>query len=616
MDRRLFLACALLSFCAASGATTPAELLAQVRTASGAEHWQPLQQIELEGTIVAGRLTGTFNELASLVDARRVSHYDLQVLAGAEGFDGSVIWHASAAGLVDIDESEDGMRQAVSESFLSSRGYLKAQIGSLQPKLRQVKGFAIVSITPPGGNLVELWIDTHSHLIARVDLPVTKQIIRWSDYRRVHGIMLPHRIEWVDSSNNLQVVSVAAYKVSAALDPARLRKPESRLLDTQFAEGQRTLPAYIESGNIFVEVTINDASPALFILDTGAGINVLTPAAAKHLNIAALGDLNATGIGEKQTAMALTRVSKLQVGPVLMHDQEFGIVPLPKLSIWRNGHEDSAAGLLGYQFFRRVRVTIDYDNVNVTLAPLHTCDDLPAQAARLYMDDSHTPRVPLNVAGSETLWELDTGNSGSLIMSGTLAERLGVPLDAGAVVVNRGGVGGHSRERLLRFSELTLGSYQLAAPILAVSDQKSGALAGAGFNGNIGYSLLRNFNLTIDYECRFLALTPSRLYGMVQPSDGAGVRWIPDDAGNWRVLHVIPGSPAAAANLRAGDELVTAGHASGAALTRGFLRALQEQPPGTPVPLTLRRSNQLYAVELRLQDFVPKWQPGNGDIPR
>lgn len=64
------------------------------------------------------------------------------------------------------------------------------------------------------------------------------------------------------------------------------------------------------------------------------------------------------------------------------------------------------------------------------------------------------------------------------------------------------------------------------------------------------------------------------------------------------VLHVMKGSPAEAAGLQAGDELVAAGDVSGELLTRAFLRDLQTRPAGTKVALQLKRGDRMYRQEV------------------
>ncbi|HKE94225.1 MAG TPA: aspartyl protease family protein [Povalibacter sp.] len=597
----------LLLHCMDTMAASPAHVLALAREASGGERWDRIGQIEFRGAVEVAGLTGQADEIDSLADGRRVTHFDLKVASGANGFDGNAVWQASGAGLVDIDETPAGRRRAIAESFLSRRAWLDPRAVELKPTLRSEKDFDVVSFTPRGGDPVELWVDTHTHLLARAVLPVSRSEIRWSDYRRVEGLMLPHRIESVEADDNPSVLVVDSYTMSATPDAARLRKPDSHLSDTQVSGGSRTLPVHVENGHVYLEASINDAPPAVFILDTGAGANILTPEAARKFRVETQGSLNASGVGEEQVAAALATVSSVRVGPATLRDQGFAVLELPPLTAHREGREDPVAGLLGYDFLRRLRVTLDYDAASLTLEPLRTCGEQPQRSVRLFLDDQHIPRVPLSIDGVEALWSLDVGDAGSLTMSPAVAQMLRVPPDAGVSAVTGGGVGGLTHARLLRFDALQLGPFRLDAPVVAISRQNGGVFAEARFGGNLGYGILRNFTLTFDYECRVLELAPSHLYGTPAPYNGLGATWREAD-GAWRVVDAMPGSPAEAAGLRTGDELVSANDTSGTALTRAWLDNLQNQPPGTRVTLAWRRDREIHEASVALKDFVPRFQ--------
>lgn len=592
---------------AAQAAATAAEVLQQARAASGGTRWNAVAQIELRGTMSVGDLHGTYNELVSLRDARRVASYDLSVLAGAEGFDGSVPWHSDAAGLVDVDTSDSGRQRSLATSFISNRRFLDPTLRANEITLKRIDGFDVISIATTGSAPVQLWVDPHTHLVVRSALPESKEETRWLDYRKVGGLLLPHRLESTDGNNNVQTVLVERYVIRAKLDEPRFARPRSNLRDTEIRAEGRTLPAYIEGGHVYIEASLNEAGPALFVLDTGASINVLTPAAAGKFGVDAGGSLNGSGVGEQQVSVGLTKIPKLRVGPATLLNQSFAVISLPPLTVRREGREEQAAGLLGYDFFRRLRITIDYEASVVKVEPLRSCDYEAARAVRMYLDDQRVPRIPVAISGIEARWSLDVGDAASLTMSATLAQRFGVPPEAGIATVSEGGVGGVTRGRLLQFDHVTVGPYRLDAPIVTVSEQKSGAFADPRFGGNIGYGTLRNFILTFDYECQRLELAPSRRYGTATPVEALGVTWQRNSSGNLQVLDVMQGSPADAAGVHEGDELIDANGMTGSQLTKGELRELQSQPPGSALTLTLRRAGRPYEVKVVLGEFIPKF---------
>lgn len=597
---------ALFFFCIPAFATTPAQVIDRMREAMGGARWAEIAQIELAGALQLGGMHGHIGEVVSTRDARRTTSFDLSVLTGASGYDGTHAWNSDGSGLVDIDESAAGKRNAISTSFVANRLYLNPRITLPDAMLRNEENHHVITFTPEGGEAIELWVDASTHLVTRSVLPRSNETTEWSDYRRTAGLMLPYRAESNDSSNNLQSIAIETYRVSEQLDARKFEKPRSRATDTVIAEDTLPLAAHVEGGHVYIEARINDAPPALLILDTGASVNVLTPQAAKKLGIDAEGSLNATGVGESQVGVSLATASSVRVGPATLRKQMFAIIPLPAISLMRNGHSEPIAGLLGYDFFRRLRVTIDYARQTVQLQPLQACGTRTSSSVPLYLDDSRIPRIPLTIADETSLWTLDLGDAGSLTMSSALARKLGIPTDAGVATMREGGVGGTTRSRLLQLDEARIGGFQLREPIVNITEQKTGAFADPNFAGNIGYGTLRQFVPTLDYECRSLVLSPSPLFGTPAPYDGAGITWKPGDDRTWRVLHVMPGSPAAAAGIQADDMLISINDNAASTLTRAKLGELQSASPGTPLELQVRRGDQHIVAKLTLARFIPR----------
>jgi predicted aspartyl protease len=603
---RILLASLLLV--GSANAATPSQVIDLTREAMGGARWSEVAQIEYSGELQVAGMRGSIGEIVSTRDPRRVTHFDLSVIAGASGFDGVHVWNSDASGLVDIDDSEGGKQHAISTSYVANRLFLNPSAALVDATLRREDKFEVITFTPEGGEPIELWIDANTHLVARTALPRSRETAEWSDYRETDGLLLPYRLDSNDSSNNPQTVVIGEYRIGRQLTTERFAKPVSRANDTQVEAGSRKVPAYVEGGHVYVEASIDGSAPALFILDTGASANVLTPQAATKFGIESQGSLNATGVGESQVGASLATVSSVRIGPATLSKQMFAIIPLPPISLVRNGSEEPIAGLLGYDFFRRLRVTIDYAGQTVELMPLQACTAREQSSVPLYLDDSRVPRIPLTIAGQEALWTLDLGDAGSLTMSAALAQKLGIPTDAGVATIREGGVGGTTRSRLLQFDEIAIASHRLRDPIVNISEQKTGAFADPNFAGNIGYGTLRNFIPTFDYECRTLELARSTLFGTPPRFDGAGVTWRRGEDGLWRALHVMPGSPAAAAGLQAGDVLVSMNEHAASTLTRGKLGELQSAEPGSTLALTIERGEKQRDVQFTLARFIPRYE--------
>jgi predicted aspartyl protease len=603
---------AVLSLAAISiaNATDAERVLAQVREATGGARWDQVRAISYDAILEAAGLEGEMHSIESLRDGRSANRFDLGVTGGAEGNDGTASWTADAAGLVDIADSEPALSKARTERFLTARRYLEPTLDVSEWDLNtredaSGRTFQIVGFKPRSGDPVELWIDD-SHHIAKLVLSADGQTIEWSDYREVDGLLLPHRIG-TTSDGNLTTETITKYRVGSRIDAAKLARPRSKLRDVRMIGRNATLAATVEGGHLFVRASIGDHAPRVFVLDTGAGINVLTPEAAKEFGIASSGSINASGVGEQQVAVSLTRVAKLRVGPATLTDQSFAIIPLPFASVRIDGRPEVPVGLLGYDFFRRFRVTLDYAGQRVGIAPLSRSCAMPGpQAVQIFLDEDRTPEILARLDGVEAQWTIDVGASGPLTVARHVAERLGIAPDAGALFISQGGVGGATRERQLEFGRFEIGSLRVDRPIGGVSQQTAGAFASPRFGGNIGYETLRRFKMTFDYECRLVSLEPSREFASPEERDRSGVRWTRTPDGRRVAFHVVDGSPAALAGLAKDDQMLTINDRDSAEVIGDEISALQSAAPGSVVRYRIKRGEDTREIEVTLADFIPR----------
>lgn len=86
--------------------------------------------------------------------------------------------------------------------------------------------------------------------------------------------------------------------------------------------------------------------------------------------------------------------------------------------------------------------------------------------------------------------------------------------------------------------------------------QKSGSLTSDAYDGLIGPEVLRQFTVTFDYGALAMFLEKNARYGRADRWDGTGM-WLGQRGDAFAVLDVMPGSPAADAGLRVGDEIMS-----------------------------------------------------------
>lgn len=148
-----------------------------------------------------------------------------------------------------------------------------------------------------------------------------------------------------------------------------------------------------ENPLIFVPVSVNGQAPRPFLLDTGAGLCMLTSEFAARLGIERLEEKKGMGAGG-QLAVHLGRVQSFALGEAQLADLQVAITgDLHKICSARSEHLAAAVvdflaplgravseelhGIVGYNFLRQFRVTIDYPRSVVRFDPTSAADRTP-----------------------------------------------------------------------------------------------------------------------------------------------------------------------------------------------------------------------------------------------
>ena len=117
-----------------------------------------------------------------------------------------------------------------------------------------------------------------------------------------------------------------------------------------------TVPIQLAGGSTYVSVRVNTrAEDALFLLDTGSSITILTPLFAKRLELAIPKDgrqLELIGIGGHKVRVPLVTVERLAVGAASVDNM--GVVVYDAVPDAR-----TVDGILGLDFLKRFRFTVD-----------------------------------------------------------------------------------------------------------------------------------------------------------------------------------------------------------------------------------------------------------------
>ena len=570
----------------------PGPLIEAARAATGGTAWDQVRVLHRFLTLSAGGLEGSMEAWADPSHGRAASRYTLGPDSGAEGWDGRTAWSADWAHRVHAAEGAD-LALLRATAFWSSFGFLlperlRVPVEAAGTRTESGKTFDLVRFSPPGAVPVLVWFERASHLPLKLTLlraePVTIRLIDW---RRAGGLTLPFTTETstglvrYDATSRLDHVAL-----EAPGEPDPFAPPPAPPPDYVFADAKPAVMPLEPIGTaVLVDVMIDGHGPYSFALDSGSS-DVIDSGLARELGLPVVGAFRGRGAGEGAVDIGLTRVAALSVGDLTLRDQLLRVVPL---DFDLGGTQPAYRGLIGFELFDRLIVRLDHELRQLTLTE---------PAGWTYAGDGKL--VPFRFHGRVPVTEgvidlvpgrftLDTGQGNSLTLYRPFIEASGivnkyVPKFTTIVSV---GVGGTVTAGVTRAHLLKLGGVDVSAPVLYLSQQRTGAFADPDVAGNVGEGVFERFNVTFDYGRRqsFFERTPH--YG-----DGDSLRLLTlkREQSGMRVLSVLPGGPAADAGIKAGDLIELLEGSEAQYLDYWTLRRMFSRPAGTRLRLHVRRS--------------------------
>ena len=600
---RIAIALAGLASAAAAAGT---DILGQARQASGGGAWARVRSIVAEGRIETPGMKGSFREVVDRTKPRMMRREDYGIVRYDQAWSGTAHWRQNNRGGVHAIDSEFGKQSALTEEWLAQRRYLEpgaagASLSGEENRSEADASYVVVTATPPHGQPVELWFDATTHLLARTvrRMNLDTEIRRYSDYREVGGVKLPFVVVEGEDPASATTSIATSCRLDAARD-ADFAAPRPRK-DWTLPGGRTTVPIRHE-GYVTLEARINGHAPLEFILDTG-GHDILTPEAAKALGLEGEGAGTSGGSGEGKVSEQYVRVKSLQVGAMTMRDQVFTILPMSYGSIEQDPRPP-LAGIIGLELFERFAVRVDYRRLQLTLTPLETFRHSgPGVAIPLSFNDDE-PLVPGTLDGRPGDFGIDTGNTGTLIVQGRWAERVGLAEDLRKGFDTVGfGMGGASHNWASR-ADFEIAGVKVPRTITRYSNDNAGAFASIVEAGNVGNDILAHFTIEFDYRRHQLWLEAVPGF-TAPPFSRVGVSITKTRPDYFEVVTVVPGSPAAEAALEKGDLIAAVDGIPAARVSLTELGRRVRQAPGTRVAFDVERKGEHFALAIVLRELLP-----------
>jgi hypothetical protein len=362
------------------------------------------------------------------------------------------------------------------------------------------------------------------------------------------------------------------------------------------ASGQSlaTIPFELYGNQIFVRVRVNNSGPFWFVVDSGAGGWIVDRAHAGRLGLR-LEQETAQGTGAGSGSYDVSYVK----------DVSFSIsgftIPVPLIGVIDLSNNRSQIGreiegLVGYDFFEKFIVEIDYEAKIIRLFDPKTYhysgvgETIPIAVDREARNPFLTAEITVQGAAPQSRKLLiDTGSNDTLDDS-FVAMSTGPKREA----VSGVGLGKEFKSTVGTVSRVRLG---------AVSFEN--VHAGAGGVALVGGEILRRFTVIFDYAHGHMILEPNEHLKDAFLWDASGIvslRLVPE-SGKFLINSVLQGSPASEAGLREGDLIqsidgLSADHFTLHQVQSIFLRV------GAEHHLTVQHANLLRKVDLKLRKLL------------
>lgn len=382
--------------------------------------------------------------------------------------------------------------------------------------------------------------------------------------------------------------AAAQHGVHGAGREAKITLPEGR-------ESVR-IPFRHQGSHILLDLSVGGSEPLSVILDTGMpmpGLVLIDGDRTRSLDLESMDAQARVGGAGGEGHHVTAKVARGTVSLGGLGLGEMQILTLPPMGHFSSEHD----GIIGASLFRNFTVQLDFDRKEMVLrlpgawspekgtaaVPLTLRQGIPYVEARIETAGGGTSEI-------ETVLDLGAGHNISL--NATTLEAIQAPQGAIRAPIGRG-ISGEVLGQVGRVPAVILGGIRVENVVATFPDPEFEHPSGVDSrNGNLGIGLAARFNLTLDYAGRMLYLEPNAGFGEPFEWDMSGMILEPGEDGALAVGEILPGTPAEAAGLKAGDIITEIDGRSIGAGDRETVKELLRRD-GAEVTLKYRRGEEI-----------------------
>ena len=310
-----------------------------------------------------------------------------------------------------------------------------------------------------------------------------------------------------------------------------------------------TLPARVISNFFVVESKLSDGKTYRFIVDTGSTATLVTPELAKQF---AMKDHH--GALRRPVHVRSASGGEIDLEPITLRQLNLGGALFEKVPALIFDFTDLSGhlglpidGIIGFPIFRDTLLTMDYPHQRLVITSYPEMAPLaPAPSPRVstiaFNNEQGTPLIPIQMGNESFIVLIDSGSDGSLSLN---------PVGLHPHFANGPRVGtlisslqGDHRQLTGRLNQdVLIGTHTIQKPIVDLTDQLS----------SVGGEFLRHFAVTFDQRRNQVTFVRDAEGAVsMEPRRSTGLSFARSPV-YWRVLTVIPDTPAAKLSILAGD---------------------------------------------------------------
>jgi len=381
------------------------------------------------------------------------------------------------------------------------------------------------------------------------------------------------------------------------------------------------IPIEIHSNLVIVPVILNNQMPLKFIVDTGVRTTILSEKVisdALNLKYSKMYSMNAPGIKRSINAYVTNNVS-IDIPGVNGRGLTMLVLENDYLEL-QHSLGVPIHGILGYEFFSRFVIKIDYVDKIMTLTipknfkpsrrftklPIIVDDTKPYVNAAIKLNDTTTIDAELLI---------DTGASHSLFLDERSDKKIAVPNKYILSTIGRG-LGGVITGKTGRIKSLKVGKYTMEDVITNFPDANTYKITTDTLhgkdnrkiyrNGSLGGDVLSRFQVIFDFPEEKIYLKPNRSFRRKSFNNMAGiiVRAENKDLNEFEIVEVRKNSAAFQADVHEGDKIIFVNNLSTEKMNLTQLNNFFTSKPGRKVTLKLKRGEVLVEKQFRLVDEI------------